>query len=213
MKHYSQRSFLDVEQNSEEWFALRVGRITSSKFDIICANMGKAFGKPAIRYAWRLAMERVTGVRDETNVSTWAMDRGSMLEPFARERYELETFYSVTNGGFSVYKTYGDSTDGMVGSDGCIEIKSVIPTTQGENIERGKPDPAYKWQRHGHLYVSGREWCDHISYCPEFPENAQIVIQRVERESEMLEQLEERLEKFELLVEEKVELIKNFRNN
>ena len=64
--------FHNVKQNSDEWFDLRVGKITSSNFDKIMANAVKggvynpvaAFGNPAIEYARKIAHERVTGVRE-----------------------------------------------------------------------------------------------------------------------------------------------------
>ena len=46
----------DVEQNGEEWDALRLGKATASNFGLIMANDGKAFGEPAKRYALQLAL-------------------------------------------------------------------------------------------------------------------------------------------------------------
>ena len=43
--------FIDVIQNTEEWFNLRIGKATSSNFAKIMANNNKAFGNPAIEYA------------------------------------------------------------------------------------------------------------------------------------------------------------------
>ncbi|KQC34001.1 hypothetical protein AAU57_12165 [Nonlabens sp. YIK11] len=202
-----QRKWHDVIQNSDEWFNLRLKKATSSNFDKICANMGKAFGNPAKEYAEKKALEIVTGQHDEIGYRNKFMERGSELEPLAIERYELETFNSVTNGGFTEYGNYGDSTDGMVGDRGCIEVKSVIPNTQWKNIKRGGSDPSYKWQYQGHLFVSDKDWCDYISYCPEFPPKKQIHIYTIERDMIMQEQLEERLEKFWNLVLENVKII------
>ena len=36
--------FIDVEQNSDEWYELRGGKLTSSKLGTIMASYGKAFG-------------------------------------------------------------------------------------------------------------------------------------------------------------------------
>jgi hypothetical protein len=200
-------TWYNVEQNSDEWYQLRLGRYTSSNFGKICANMGKAFGLPAIKYARKKALEQVTNELDETdNFSNKYMERGHELEPIAIELYELQTFNEVTNGGFYCNDLYGDSPDGLVGSDGCIEVKSVIPSTHWERIEKGGIDTAYKWQIQGHLLLSGRDWCDFISYCPEFRPRP-LYICRVERDEKMLEQLAERLEEFHALVLEKRKLI------
>ena len=53
--------FHDVEQNSEEWEALRLGEATASSYSKFMAHFGKGFGEPASRYALQLALERVTG--------------------------------------------------------------------------------------------------------------------------------------------------------
>jgi hypothetical protein len=169
--------------------------------------MGKAFGPTAVDYAQKKALERVTGQVDQSGFKSHYMERGTQLEPLAIDRYELDTFNQVTNGGFSELKTYGDSTDGMVGADGCIEIKSVIPKTQWKTLKRGSYDPSYKWQIQGHLFISGKEWCDWASYCPEFPESKQLLIHRVEVDQEMQEQLIDRLRQFELRISDYVEML------
>jgi len=202
-----QVTWYNIEQNSDEWFQLRLGKYTASNFGKICANMGKAFGSPAVKYARKKALEQVTQELDETDNFTNAyMQRGHELEPIAIELYELQTFNEVTNGGFYCNDIYGDSPDGLVGSDGCIEVKSVIPFTHWERIEKGGIDTAYKWQIQGHLLLSGRFWCDFISYCPEFKPKP-LYICRVERDEKMLKQLSERLDEFHELVLKKRKLI------
>lgn len=64
------------------------------------ANNGKAFGEPAKRYAQKIALERVTGKREEESYSNANMERGNDLEPLARELYSQETMTDVENGGF-----------------------------------------------------------------------------------------------------------------
>lgn len=198
----------DVEQNSEEWMQLRCKRITSSNFDGICANMGKAFGETAKKYARKKALEIMTGELDETaNLKTAYMDRGHELEPLAIDLYEANTFNEVTNGGFYFNDRFGDSPDGLVGNDGCIEVKSVIPSTHWKTLERKDYDPSYKWQIQGHLI--NREWCDYVSFCPEFRPYPLFVC-RVYRNDKMQKQLKERLVQFAELVDSKIEFIKNY---
>lgn len=204
------RKFHKVLQGSEEWHELRRGRATSSNFDKIFANYGKAFGNPAHEYAQKKALERVTGTVDLANgFKNSYMDRGNELEPIARELYELETFYTVEDGGFfSLGEAYGDSPDGLVGSDGCIEIKCVIPNTHWKRIKSQDFDKSYKGQIQGHLLITGRKWCDFISYCPEFPKGKQLFIKRVHVDEDYRAKLKERLIQFEELVQEYVEMIK-----
>lgn len=207
--------WIDVQQNTDEWFDLRLGKITSSNFGKIMANYGKAFGNPAIEYAEKLALEIVTGQRDETSsYSNAYMERGHELEPAAIELYEIEMFYEVTNGGFNVEDSedavlIGDSPDGNVGDPGCVEVKSVIPKTQWKRIKKGGIDTAYKWQIHGHIWLGNKQWCDFISYCPEMPENKQLHVVRVERDESIIEQLELRINEFREVVKDHVNMLKN----
>lgn len=194
----------DVEQNSDEWENLRLGKITSSNFDIIMANYGKEFGESAKKYALKLALERIKNCKSEYNFSNAHMKRGHEQEPIARMLYEDLYFTEVTNGGFFDCGFYGDSPDGLVGDDGFIEIKSVIDTTHYANIKRGTIDPSYKWQVIGHLDCTGREWCDFISYCADFPENTQILVYRMHRHQveQEIKMLRARREKFNEYVEQ-----------
>jgi hypothetical protein len=198
----------DVPQNSEEWYRLRCGKITSSNYDKICANMGKAFGEPAKKYARKKALEIMTNELDETdNLRTSYMDRGHELEPLALDLYQMETFNEVTNGGFYHNERFGDSPDGLIGTEGSIEVKSVIPSTHWITLERKKPDPSYKWQIQGHLI--NREWCDFVSFCPEFRPYP-LFVYRVYRDDKMQKQLKERLIQFAELVDSKIEFVKNY---
>ena len=99
--------FKNVEQNSEEWFNLRIGKVTTSNFAKFMANYGKAFGDPAVKYAFKLAKEQITKERaDEESFSNSFMDAGHEWEPVARDAYENETFNVVSNGGFCQSKKY-----------------------------------------------------------------------------------------------------------
>jgi len=193
-------SFVDVQQNSPEWFDLRLGKITGSKFGTVMANYGKAFGNPALEYADMLALERAKGERIDEGFSNQWMDRGHELEPVARREYELFTFDDVTNGGIFISGDYAVSPDGCVGDDGLIEIKCVKYTTHMDRLRKGGIDLKYKWQIQGALWLTDTSWCDFISYCPEMTEAKQLYICRVYPDPEMFEQLEERLHEFNLLV-------------
>lgn len=207
--------WLDIEQNSDEWFKERLGRATASKFDTIMANFGKPFGNPAIEYAQELALEIVTGEMDETKqMNLWQFERGHELEPLARKRYELETLNTVTNGGFFISsgKRVGDSNDGNIGDPGCIEIKCVVPKTQFKRIEKGGIDNVYKSQIHGHIWIGNKEWCDFVSFCPEMNYHNQILITRVYRDEEIIKKMKTRFTAFFEEVDYYVELLRKKRN-
>ncbi|WP_421355321.1 YqaJ viral recombinase family protein [Pseudocitrobacter faecalis] len=196
----------DVEQNGEEWDALRLGKATASNFCLIMANDGKAFGEPAKRYALQLALEQIKGCKSEFGFSNDHMERGHEQEPIARMLYEEMNFVDVNNGGFFDHETYGDSPDGLVGQDGLVEIKSVIAATHYSTLTRGSFDPAYRWQLVGHLDCSGRDWVDFISYCSDFPDGKQLIVYRLtaaECESEIARLRARRKDFLELVADTK----------
>lgn len=192
----------DVEQNSEEWAGLRLGKATASNFGTVMANDGAAFGDPAKRYALQLALERINGAKAEFSFKSDDMERGHIQEPVARMLYEQERFVDVTNGGFFDCGLYGDSPDGLVNQDGVIEIKSVTAAVHYATLKRGSFDPAYRWQLVGHLDCTGREWVDFVSYCSDFPADHQLIVYRQTRDdfNDELQRLHERREKFLALV-------------
>jgi hypothetical protein len=205
--------WIDVEQNTDEWFELRLSKITSSNMPKIMANYDKAFGKPAIEYAEKIALEHLTGIRDETSFSNGYMERGHELEPLALKAYEIEEFSTVTNGGFFIEDTddiikIGDSNDGNVGEDGCIEIKSVIPKTQWKRIKSEKYDSSYQWQIHSHIWIGGKKWCDFVSYCPEMPQLKQCSIYRIDRDEEKIAMMKKRTDDFKSVVLDHIEMLK-----
>ena len=171
--------FHDVEQNTDEWFLLRAGMLTGSGFGKIMANYGKAFGDPAKKYAVNIAIEQITGTPISSDYSNAHMERGHEQEPIARMRYEEEFFCDVTNGGFFESGLVGVSPDGLVGDEGVIEIKSVVPNIHYANLRRQSFDPAYKWQLIGNLLYTEREWMDFISFCADFPEDKRLFICRL----------------------------------
>lgn len=199
----------DVEQNTDEWQALRLGKATASKFGCFMANDGKAFGDPAKQYALQIALERLTGTKSEFSFKNDHMDRGHEQEPIARMLYEDERFVDVLGGGFFDCGEYGDSPDGLVGTDGVVEIKSVIATTHYATLRRNSFDPAYRWQLIGHLDCTGRDWVDFISFCSDFPEGKQLSIHRLYRDEcgDELSRLAERRTEFLALVQSTTEFI------
>jgi len=204
-------NFIDVQQNSDEWYQLRAGKLTSSKLGVIMANYGKAFGEPAKKYAVNIAVEQIKGVAMESTFSNDHMERGHAQEPIARQLYEDETFCEVSNGGFFDLDFVGCSPDGLVYEDGVIEIKSVIASVHFTNIKRGGVDPAYWWQCVGNLKFTGRKWLDFVSYCSEFPEDSQLFTHRIyANELELdFKKIDVRMAEFENLVNESKNIILN----
>ncbi len=202
-----------IQQNTPEWEELRLGKITASNFGTIMANNGKAFGDPAKAYALQVALERICGRKSDNSFKTSHMERGHDMEPIARRRYEEKTCSKVEDGGFFEDGVFGCSPDGLIGTDGMLEIKSVVAKVHFATIPRGAPDPAYTWQLVGNLWKAERNWIDFVSYCADFPEASELVAFRVEKRDVKTEidEMRDRLQLFAALVDEIGEKIRTLK--
>ena len=201
--------FLDIEQNTDEWLGLRLGKVTGSGLSKIMANYGKAFGEPAKNYASEIALEQVTGKSQGVHYTNAHMDRGHEQEPIARAMYEEKYFCEVSNGGFFDNGKTGCSPDGLIYLDGVIEIKCVIGSVQFKTIKRNKFDPTYKWQLVFELKETGRDWVDYVSYSSDFPEGNRLFEYRADKDDfkEEFQMVDERLDMFFKLVDENKKII------
>ncbi len=118
-----------------------------------------------------LVAERITGWSDPV-FTTQNMFRGVLDEPIARKVY-AEHYGAVTEVGFIVRDDWGFSIgyspDGLVGDDGLIEIKSRLSRIQLTSILAGDVPAENVAQIQCGLLVSGRKWCDYVSFCGGMP--------------------------------------------
>jgi putative phage-type endonuclease len=171
-----------AEQRSADWFAARLGCATASAFKNVLAKLKT--GKPAQAresYLIQLVTERLTG-QPVPHFTTAAMQWGIDNEPAARIEYEFKTERTVEETGFIRHPSIlaGASPDGLVGTDGAIEIKCPSSTTHVETLLGGMPDE-HMAQVQGQLWITGRAWCDFISFDPRMPKDLQLYVERVER--------------------------------
>lgn len=205
----------DVDQRSDEWYALRRGIVTASNVgklivtapadprSIDCPACSASAGDPCVSRSrttptdiasvhqlrtmaaatlppvlkvadndtsrgltLSLVAERITG-RTEDNYQSRDMLRGILDEPLAREVYAA-TYSTVDECGFMT-RTFGASTlgyspDGLVGDEGLIEIKSRRQKSQVATVLDDQVPDENMAQIQAGLFVSGRAWCDYVSY-------------------------------------------------
>ena len=89
-----------------------------------------------------------------------------MLEAEAREMYEFITGQTVVQVGFCLSNGCGASPDGLVGDNGILEIKCPLIYTHVSYLLENKVPTDYFQQVQGQLAVTGRQWCDFMSYYP-----------------------------------------------
>jgi putative phage-type endonuclease len=181
-----------MQQRSEEWFASRLGKVSASRIAEVIAKTKTGYSTSRQNLAVELALERLTGTRQEKFNNT-AMDWGTEMEALARSAYEAHTGDIVQEVGFVDHpriRMSGCSPDGLVGSEGLVEIKCPLSATHLKNIDRGAADPAYIPQMMWQMAVTGRAWCDFVSFDPRFPEKHRLVIYRVDAAPKEIENLE-----------------------
>jgi putative phage-type endonuclease len=162
----------DVEQGTDEWHALRRGVITASAIGKLLTAGGKPANNDTSRaQLYQLLAERITGESDQGFYND-DMARGQKLEPLARDLYAKHRS-PVQECGFitltTAAGTLGYSPDGLVGDDGLIEIKCPRPKTHLKSLLTGVLPVEYVPQVQTGLAVTGRRWCDYISYSPGLP--------------------------------------------
>ena len=183
---------IDCEQGSGAWLAARAGRITASRLAEAMSYTKKLEEtQKRADYRIELVSERLTGLAIEKYV-TFAMKEGTRLEPEARTEYELVKDVLVDRVGFVLHPDLdfsGASPDGLVGSDGGVEIKCPQRTTHIEYVMAGVVPPEYEPQMMWNVACCERLWWDFVSYCPDFPEPLNRFIVRLYRDEKRIEEI------------------------
>jgi hypothetical protein len=142
-----------------------------------------------------LVAERITGWVDPVYVSDDMM-RGTLDEPIARAIY-AEHYAPVDEMGFMVldepWGRLGYSPDGLVGDDGLIEIKSRRAKKQLDTILRDEVPAENMAQIQAGLLVSGRAWCDYVSFCGGMP----LYVKRVHPDQHWFDAIQDAVTAFE----------------
>jgi putative phage-type endonuclease len=200
----------DIEQNTQEWFAIRCGKVTASRIADIIATTKSGYSASRANYEAQLICEILTGKPAESFTNA-AMAWGTETEPLARAQYELKTGNMVNQIGFVVHpkiEQAGASPDGLVDNDGLIEIKCPNTSTHLDTLLSQKVPSKYITQMTWQMLCTGRKWCDFVSYDPRLPDNLQLFIQRIELDEDYGKKLESEVKGFLEEVIEKVEKLR-----
>lgn len=169
--------------------------MTGSRVSDALAKEGSATRE---NYLWQVVAERLTQQTQESFTNA-AMQRGTEMEPIARAAYEAHTGNFVEQVGFIKHPTiewFGASPDGLVGEDGLIEIKCPNTATHLQYRKSGKPPAKYRNQMMAQMSVTGRKWCDFVSFDDRLPESKQLFIVRFEPKQSEIDEMLEGVQKF-----------------
>jgi len=182
----------NVQQGTPEWDLLRLGKFTASTFHTMLGN-----SQTKKDLLWEVVAERMFKDSDKDDYSSYAMERGKILESEARRLYQLVNETTVRECGFVDADDRFDgfagcSPDGLVGDDGGIEIKAPLaknflqwtePADGGREVSYIKPE--YYTQVQFNLFITQRKWWDFIYYHP----RGGIAIKRYEPDPEHQEKI------------------------
>jgi hypothetical protein len=155
---------LDFPQYSEQWWAARSGKPTSSEFDKIITPAKLEASTSADGYMDKLLGEYFSGKPDETFQSVF-MKNGKETEQEARDYYAFQFNCEPRQVGFCLHDSerYGCSPDMLLDGGGC-ELKCVIKGTLIKYHRKGVLPLEYKMQVLGSLLVTELDYWDFCAY-------------------------------------------------
>lgn len=192
-------------QHSEEWFAIRTGKFTSS-----IANTIKTASQGLETLCFDIVAEILTGKKKYTT-PTPAMEQGNELEDTARTLFEMKTGFTVKEVGFvEIDEFEGSSPDGIIelaNEITGVEFKCPQDNTFAKLLYDKKIKPEYYAQmQHQMMCLDAKRWF-YAVFNPNFDE--QMVIIEVERDEDFQAKLREGLEKGKARVKEILKQIKS----
>lgn len=176
-----------MEQRTEEWYQARLGKVTASRIADVMAKTKSGYGASRKNYMAELIVERLTGQSPE-RFENAAMRFGTETEPLARSAYEVAADVMVEEVGFVDHPTIpnaGASPDGLVGTDGLVEIKCPNTATMIEYLTTQKIEERYILQMEFQLLCTRRKWCDFVMFDPRLPERLQLSFRRYEHNADI----------------------------
>jgi exodeoxyribonuclease (lambda-induced) len=139
-----------------------------------------------------------------------AIQHGNTYEPEARQEYEFINDVVVQEQGLQLLSSQlpelpeaefiGASVDGLVGDDGLIEIK--CPLNGARHLRCFTEDAVpqeHMAQIQGQMWVTGRKWCDFVSYNPFMMldmKHLKMFTKRVYRDDDYIDNLANNVIKF-----------------
>lgn len=192
-----------TDPKEEEFLEQRLGRITGSEFGKLvvqtkdrkgyCLSSGKAAQDLIYRTVWErlLPPGALSDGIGRLNINSSSLQHGEDFEGEAILRYMEITGNKVdyTQRFIELDDFIGGTPDGFIGEDGLIEVK--CPWNGGNQIkcitENRIYNPEYVYQIQGYLWITGRKWCDFVSYDPHLIPAMQIHIIRVQRDERIIQ--------------------------
>lgn len=200
-----------IEPYSPEWFKARIGTFTASEiYKLMTEPRSKKkkdageLSEGATTYILEKVHEKVTGIV-KPSITNYATDWGINNEPIAAEWYRKLTGANIT----PPYLVFHEEIEGFsctpdcfVNDDGLLEVK--CPANGANHFKHcfiTKPEyfrdehPEYFWQCMAQMNITGRKWCDFVSFDPRVPSDLGMFIYRLNYDPIAGAELEEKVSK------------------
>ena len=203
-----------MDQGTEEWFTIRIGKVTASRVADVIAKTKTGYSATRDNYMAQLICERLTGLKGESFTNA-AMQHGTDTEPLARAAYEALQDVLVDEVGFVPHPTIemaGASPDGLVGDDGLLEIKCPNTATHIETLISKVVPGKYNTQMQFQMACTGRQWCDFVSFDNRLPTELQLFVKRVPRDTVFIRLIEAEIVQFLAELDDKINKLMKVKN-
>lgn len=175
---------MDTQQGTPAWFNARKGKVTASRFGVAAGICPYTSRGKALRQELGLEENKMG------EVGVKACQWGTVNEKNAVKDYMIRTGNVVTHMGFAIHPEYdwlGGSPDGLVGTEGMIEVKCPFV----KQVPHVTIPPVYYCQMNGLMEILDREWCDFVSWTP-----TEMKVYRVYRDKPLFDYLSDRYSTF-----------------
>ena len=203
----------ELIQGSEEWHAVRLGKITASRLGDLMKKTKYGESTYKTRLRMELAIERITNTSASSTVMNKAMHDGIEREPDARTLFEAVTGKEVALSGSHDHPEIVNtsaSPDGLLrGENAILEIKCPTHTTHAKNLMADGMDKRYLYQVQWQIACTESTHGYFVSYHPDFPPDLRLKWVKVDRDEEVIAQITEEVRKFDIEVEDLITKIKN----
>lgn len=203
-----------ISQGTDEWKAMRVGKVTASRVADVIAETKSGPSASRATYMGELIAERLTGTWADKFTSA-AMQHGTEYESEARKAYCFYNDVIVEEVPFVDHPTIsmsGASPDGIIRGniDGGLEIKCPNTSTHIEYVLTGNVPKKYMTQMMWQMACCNLKYVDFVSYDPRLPEELRYWNKRIHRDDDLISDLEDKVRKFIDELESKLEALAEY---
>jgi putative phage-type endonuclease len=188
----------EAAQGTDAWIQARCGRVTASRIADLVARTKTGWSASRAAYLGQILAERLTGkpaVIPTTAPMRWGLD----YEPLAKAAYAYRTDLDIEEAPFILHPAIpmsGASPDGLIGSDGLIEIKCPTTITHIDTLAADEVPSKHISQIQWQMACTGRSWCDFVSFDPRLPEDLKLFVRRIERDEAAIADLQGMVQAF-----------------